>query len=304
MAMADETRELYVGGLDLGQLQDHTALVLAKRTEGGPGCPKLDVLSLHRFELFTPYTTIVQKVRGWMARPPWDAAPLAVDQTGVGGAVIEMFEGAGLPGGIEPITITAGRAVTRQPGGGWHVAKVELVSVLQTFLSRRALGIPAALPESAVLVRELKEFKAKVTNAGTETFEADWRSRSHDDLCLGLGLCAFLSEHLTADLNVVSFDLSPTAPPRTPHVFYEQVRFFHQSGKYQPQPVIRGQQLLGAPDFRRQEEAALFVRRAHELLGSTPPDDEVPDLGAEAAAAVEAAVVKFLKAKQLLGGTS
>jgi hypothetical protein len=81
------------------------------------------------------------------------------------------------------------------------------------------------------------------------------------------------------------------------------VRWFPQSGKFQPVPAVAGEQLLGAPDFRTQEEAAWFVRRVHELLGSTPPDCELPGLEPEKAAAVEKAVSAFLRAKRLLPAT-
>jgi hypothetical protein len=181
-----------VAGLDLGQLQDYTALVLGKQTKDADG-ERFDVVSLHRFELGTSYVAIVAKVKEWLTKPPWNTAPLIADQTGVGRAVIDMFREAGMPGPLVPVTITAGRAVTPAGGGSWHVAKVQLVSTLQALLSGRRLGIPAQLPEAAVLTRELKHFRAKVTPAGTETFES-WRERAHDDFVLGLALAAWYVE--------------------------------------------------------------------------------------------------------------
>lgn len=271
------SRESYVGGIDLGQLQDHSAIILAKRTEEKPGESRLDVVSMHRFALMTPYTQIVEKVAGWMRKEPWDKAPLAIDQTGVGVAVVEMFEAAKIPGGIVPITITAGRSATIQPGGGWHVAKIELVSRLQALLSRRALGVPASLPLASVLNTELKSFKAKVTAAGNETFEADWRTRAHDDLCLALGLAAWLAERYSGEMNFhhVRLDQPPRPLEELEDIRFPQIRYFAQSNKFQPMPTPRGELIACCPDFRTQEEAALFVHRLHEVLKVPSPITEI-----------------------------
>lgn len=56
--------------------------------------------------------------------------------------------------------------------------------------------------------------------------------------------------------------------------------------KWQLVPVVAGEELLRAPDFRTPEEAAWFVRRVHELLGSAPPGDGPPGLGAKERAGV------------------
>jgi hypothetical protein len=104
------------------------------------------------------------------------------------------------------------------------------------------------------------------------------------------------------DWNIRVFDLSPrpTYGP-SPEPTLPQLRYFAPNAKWQPVPVIWGQVLYAAPDFRTEAEAAYFVRRAHELLGSPPPaGPELPELTAEQAAAVVKAVVRFLKDKRLL----
>jgi hypothetical protein len=107
------------------------------------------------------------------------------------------------------------------------------------------------------------------------------------------------------DMNIRVFDLSPR-PPETPSPEPQvpQVRWFPPNQKWQPQPFIGGAQLLGAPDWRTEEEAAHFVRRTHELLGSPPPDCGPFEIGPEKVAAVEKAVTAFLKAKRLLPATA
>jgi hypothetical protein len=49
------------------------------------------------------------------------------------------------------------------------------------------------LPEAAVLVRELATFSAKLSRAGSETYEA-WREQDHDDLVLAVALAAWAAE--------------------------------------------------------------------------------------------------------------
>jgi hypothetical protein len=73
------------------------------------------------------------------------------------------------------------------------VAKKELVSALQGLLQSRRLSIASTLPDTALLVKELETFKAKVTLAQAETLE-DWRERPHDDLVLALAIAAWLGE--------------------------------------------------------------------------------------------------------------
>ena len=57
-----------------------------------------------------------------------------------------------------------------------------------------------------------------------------------------------------------------TVPVRWP-----QVRWFPQCSAFQPQPVVNGQPLLGAPAYHDQDEAALFVLEAFRQLGLPRP---------------------------------
>lgn len=190
----------YVVGLDLGQSQDYTALSALERTwRADPRDPTRQrglfhyaVRHLRRWHLGTSYVQVVEDVAAMLSRPPLEGADLAVDQTGVGAAVVDVFRRAQLPARLSPVLITAGHRASRQPGGVFHVPKKELVSVLQVLLQTRRLKI-APLPERDVLARELGAFRVKVTTAGNETFEA-WRERDHDDLVLAVALAAWLGE--------------------------------------------------------------------------------------------------------------
>jgi hypothetical protein len=192
----------YFVGLDLGQVSDFTALTVLER----PLASIEDVLArrrptyslrhLQRFPLGTPYPSVVQGVVELLGSRLLSGSTLAVDQTGVGRAVVDMLFDA-LRGRVAclfyPITITAGHAVTSGESGSLHVPKKELVGTLQVLLQARRLQVARTLPEAAVLVKELENFRAKVTTARDEAFES-WREGQHDDLVLAVALAAWLGE--------------------------------------------------------------------------------------------------------------
>ena len=192
----------YFVGLDLGQVSDFTALAVLERPLVSPeetlhrGRPTYSLRHLRRLPLGTPYPTVVQSVVSLLAAPFLSGCTLAVDQTGVGRAVVDMLFHA-LNGRVSclffPITITAGHLVTYPESGGLHVPKKELVGTLQLLLQTRRLQVARTLPDGAVLVKELENFRVKITAARNETFES-WREGQHDDLVLAVALAAWLGE--------------------------------------------------------------------------------------------------------------
>src|SRR4051812_19471713 len=62
---------VHVAGLDLGKLSDFTAFAGIRRTTDQSGANRYDVVSLHRWEVGTPYTVIAQQVSAWMRSPPY-----------------------------------------------------------------------------------------------------------------------------------------------------------------------------------------------------------------------------------------
>ena len=217
----------YFVGLDLGQTSDFTALAILERTQtdvpsdsdgqtfsvrqtwsGFVTVPvrkaarkrvrTYAVRHLERFPLGTSYPDICTRVVELFAEPPLKDQTLVVDETGVGRAVVDMIRRARPRASIRPITITAGHAV--QPdGAGWHVPKKELVGALQVLLQSRRLQVARSLPMSSVLVKELENFRVKITSAANETFEA-WRERDHDDMVLSVALAAWLGKQATQEL--------------------------------------------------------------------------------------------------------
>ncbi len=185
------TAEFFLG-LDLGQTQDFTALAVLECQPTTPTeQPGYALRHLRRFPLGTAYTEIVPAVARLAGAQPLSGSPLVVDQTGVGRAVVDMLLQAA--GWVVPVTITAGHAVTHTEDGSWHVPKKELVTCLQVVMQARRLQIARALPDAALLVRELQNFQVRITAAANETF-GTWRDGQHDDLVLAVALACWWAE--------------------------------------------------------------------------------------------------------------
>jgi hypothetical protein len=105
-----------------------------------------------------------------------------------------MFRVGQLACPVLPVTITGGSAVKQTADGGWNVPKRDLVGVLRRLLQTRRLVVAQALPDAAVLRRELGDFRVRITASAHETFGAEWRTGAHDDLVLAVALAAWLLE--------------------------------------------------------------------------------------------------------------
>jgi hypothetical protein len=192
----------YFVGLDLGQAQDYTALAVLSRPRRTGGDlrdtlrPLYSVPHLQRFALGTPYPRIVEQVVDLLRTPQLQHALVVADQTGVGRAVVDMLTDA-IKGKVtcpfRPVTITAGQGVTVSETGECRVPKRELVGVLRRLLQARRLRVAQALPDAAILTRELMTFQVKITAAANESF-GPWRAGQHDDLVLAVALAAWAGE--------------------------------------------------------------------------------------------------------------
>jgi hypothetical protein len=178
---------MFIIGLDLGQAQDFTALAIVE-SEGQGNEQTFAVRHLHRFPLGTAYTAMVPLIAEMCQRIELRNAPLVVDQTGVGRAVVDLIRQARIPGGLRPVTITAGQMAHRTDTG-WNVPKKEFVGTLQVLLQSRRLTIAPAMPLAPLLASELQHFRVRVTAAANETFNA--REGQHDDLVLATALACW-----------------------------------------------------------------------------------------------------------------
>jgi hypothetical protein len=185
----------YFLGLDLGQAKDFTACALLERRKPERRTEyDYAVRWLKRWAQGTKYTVIVAELAELVKRPPLELPVLAVDQTGVGAAVVDVLREAKTAAQLRPILITASHEVTFGNHGVRHVPKKELVSPLQVLLQSHRLTISGKLEHAKTLEKELLAFRVKITAAANETFEA-WRERDHDDLVLAVALAAWLGEH-------------------------------------------------------------------------------------------------------------
>jgi hypothetical protein len=83
----------YLLGLDLGQAQDYTALVIVER-QGDRNDARYDVRHIERYPLGTPYPVIVEKVSRMYGHPSLDdgRVSLVVDATGCGRPVVDLLK--------------------------------------------------------------------------------------------------------------------------------------------------------------------------------------------------------------------
>jgi hypothetical protein len=176
----------FVVGVDLGQTADYTAITILEERESG----SYDVRYLERLRN-TPYPQIVRRLDHLVKRLP-EKPSMAVDAMGVGRPVIDMIRDAHLPASVYPITLTGGDAVVRD-GMERRVPKRDVASTIAVLLQTERLRIARGLKESETLLRELLNFRVKISLSGHDTYEA-WREQEHDDLVLAVGLAAWLFE--------------------------------------------------------------------------------------------------------------
>lgn len=201
----------FVIGVDLGQVNDHSALSIVERLveQSASELSGLTVLDHHhvrylkRWPLNTEYRQVVKDTGELMHRTLKGGGNLldsviVIDATGVGKQVAELFLQAHRMGELgnywpRPFVITGGREITHEV-----VPKRELIGKMQTLLDpqRMRLKIDEALPEAELLKRELQNFKVKTSPTGQDTFEAA-RDSIHDDLTLACALACWFRHNLT-----------------------------------------------------------------------------------------------------------
>lgn len=184
-------KPVYIAGLDLGQAQDYTALAIVERFGDKPENYDFHCRHLQRWTLRTPYPAIVLDTVKIMNSPEMQRGEgrpvLAVDATGVGAPVLDLFKREKMHASLKPIQITGGNEVT-QENGVYRVPKRDLVSTVQVLLQNGRFKIAASLPEASTLRRELENFQVKINNNAHDTYGA-WREGTHDDLVLAAALC-------------------------------------------------------------------------------------------------------------------
>jgi hypothetical protein len=208
-------------GCDLGKMTDPTALAVLSRSlsiNADSGLPdrssrgdplyRWECRAIKRYKLGTPYLSIVADVLRVCNRRELQPRPrLVLDSSGVGVAVSEMFVRALVDyPDVEchSISITAGEGFSAVSNltranlvarGQWRVAKIQLIAAIREVLESRRFkvskdetGKPIQFAE--VLVKELTNFRERITESANMTYEA--RQGQHDDLVLATCLPIWL----------------------------------------------------------------------------------------------------------------
>lgn len=181
----------YYAGLDLGQAADFTALSIAQKMppppDGGRDEYQLFLGHLQRWPLGTSYVKMAEDMAALLSLPPLRGdTTLALDETGVGKGVCDIFDRLGLD--ILRVTITSGEQRT-QERRSYHVPKKDLVGGLLVLLEQRRLHVAQSLPEASSLVNELMNYRQRRSATGYQSFDA--REGQHDDLVLAAALSAW-----------------------------------------------------------------------------------------------------------------
>lgn len=209
-------------GLDLGQARDFSAAVIVERCvrwegplaeevfadEAGRLADVWLVRHIQRWELGTPYPAVVDQVGRLLEQPVLRrCTAFHFDATGVGRAVADMFKDAYRRGRCgdfwpKPVTITSGES-----SSGLRVTKGDLVGGLQVALQEGRLRIAAGMPGAEKLRQELLDFRVKISQSGSDSYEAVTES-AHDDLVVALAL-ALLWPHHRGEPRVLAGDEDP-----------------------------------------------------------------------------------------------
>jgi len=187
-------------GLSLGRAQDFTALAALERADSsGPAdAGRADrsyaVRHLRRWPPGAAYAAVAGEAARLACGLPHPPA-VAVDATGVGRAVVDLFRAALPRCPLLAVAVTAGHGVAAGPEGPL-VPRKELVSTLQVLLQSRRLKVAGALPEARALAAELSSFRARVAAGAAGEEQGAWREAPHDDLVLAVAAAAWAAEAL------------------------------------------------------------------------------------------------------------
>lgn len=192
----------YIMGVDLGQVQDYTAICVVQVEAGRWGIrdrildivwhPPLErqfnIVHLERIPLGTSYPDIANIVaERYAALPPEGGHDLLADATGVGRPVVQLMRQIGLD--ARAVTITGGNNVDGT-AFGTKVPKRDLVSAVQVIMQNGQMHVAEGLREGPAFAKELQNFKYKINLAGHDTYEA-WRERDKDDMVLACAIAVW-----------------------------------------------------------------------------------------------------------------
>lgn len=204
----------YYCGLDLGQNRDFTALAVTRQDP-------LDKRRIQLLHLERVRDMLYPDVADWALDKLanldyYGTHELAIDATGVGPAVTDIYKKRRIP--FKGVKIHGGEH-EKYSEGYYRVPKRNLVDNLRVmmFEGRLRFAKRDRMKHADDLVKELINFKPKPTQHTVhDSFEA-WRESDHDDLVLAVALAAWASARFgggvdgTLKRNDGPFE--PTEPP-------------------------------------------------------------------------------------------
>ncbi len=182
-------------GVDLGRDADYSTIAVVR--DGAQD--QLYVVHLHRFELGTSYPKVVNGVMEIFSDPRLEndgrLPVLAVDETGVGGAVTDLLLERGAA--FHSVTITSaklGKSYVHDVEAGrvrWRVPKAELIEALERPFRTGKLKVAKGLRWSPALMQELTMFRRKINPRTAHVSYEHGKATEHDDLVLGTALACW-----------------------------------------------------------------------------------------------------------------
>ncbi len=193
---------MYFIGLDIGRVQDHSAIAVIARHYTMPPDRDLTrlqqmymVTDLRRFPLGTSYAEVEEAVAIIYNRPlvSMKRRVAVVDQTGVGAPVVENIRRLHRVKVIG-INITGGNVVTQHDERTYNVPKVTLVTCLVSVAQRQRLKILPDVEAAEEFKKELETFGYKIDrNTGNVSYES-LENIVHDDLVIAVALPLWYAE--------------------------------------------------------------------------------------------------------------
>ena len=201
-----KTESTFFISADLAQVNDYTAITIIERIITkerrysnflGDYTTETErayhLRHIERPERGTTYPKIVDRLKELVESEQLRDKEKAVviDLTGVGRPVWDLMRNNGFDGKMNGIQITGGKDVTSERRI-YNVPKRDLITALQVAFQNGQLKIARNLPEAETLIKELTNFKVKISVSGHDTYEA-WREGIHDDIVLSAAMGVWLA---------------------------------------------------------------------------------------------------------------
>jgi hypothetical protein len=127
---------------------------------------------------------------------PLSGGMLVVDETGVGRPVVDLLRTMPIRAALHPLSITSGSRARLEPTGRWRVPKTMLIANVRARLASGQLKVAEALPAAGAVLRELTDFRVRITAKANETFGPGTHG-GHDDLVLAVALAVWLANGIS-----------------------------------------------------------------------------------------------------------